>query len=121
MKSKDNLINTSQKIKKEINDNDNNNNIKKTQKINIKETKDVNQNTINHGLKKTKTVEQFSTVKSQGISCIAARISLVRSRCSLTRMLHISFLSQMNGQLVFFAVESVTLIVFLHEQDVNLL
>ena len=64
MKSKDNLINTSQKIKKEINDNDNNNNIKKTQKINIKETKDVNQNTINHGLKKTKTVEQFSTVKS---------------------------------------------------------
>ena len=29
MKSKDNLINTSQKIKKEINDNDNNNNIKR--------------------------------------------------------------------------------------------
>ena len=66
-KSKDNLINSSQKIKKENINNNNNNNIKKNQKINEKEIKST-KNNITHnnlnGLKKTKTVEQFSSVKS---------------------------------------------------------
>ena len=79
-KSKDKVINTTQKIKKE---NINNNNIKKSKKVNIQDANSNNNtikinhlsnknnnynyildnNNLNNALKKTKTVEQFASAK----------------------------------------------------------